>query len=175
MTYNKHKSDKALTANSLPRNRNCEKLTKFSALLMIHELQQKNGKFNPAILDEAQKVVNSMETDSETQIEAFRNLITALASSGRYQKAENLLQQINKHPVVKAKELRKLATALVMAGDIFAEDAQPIFTEAEEFARAIKHIETKVKELRELAAVLAQTRYTHKALALIEECDALSF
>ncbi len=175
MTYNNHRSDKHFTANSLAYDCNCEKLTKFSALLMIHELQQKNGHFNPAILDEAQKVVNSMETDSEIQIEAFRNLITALAQAGHYQKAENLSQQIKKHPVVKTKELRKLATALVMAGDIFAEDAQPIFSEAEEFARAIKHIETKVKALRELAAVLVQTRYIHKALALIEECDALSF
>ncbi len=174
MTYN-HKLNKQLTANSLPRERDCEKLTEFSALLMIHQLQQKKGQFYPAILDEAQKVVNSMETDSETQIEAFRNLIAALASSGRDREAENLSQQINKHPVVKAKELRKLATALIMAGDIFAEDAQAVFSEAEDFARAIKHPETKVKALRELAAALAKARYIHKALALSNECDALNF
>ena len=86
----------------------------------------------------------------------------------------NVTQQLNNNPVVKADELRELAAALVNKGDIFALDAVSVFTKAEKFARAIRHAETKVKALRELAAVLLQTRYIDKALALIEECDILS-
>ncbi len=151
-----------------------DKLIQFKALLIINQSQQKKGQFNPAILDEAQKVLNSMEADSRTQIEALRELVTAFSKAGRCNEAENLLQQLKNNPIVKADELRELAVALVIEGDIFALDAVYVFTEAEKFARLIKHRETKVKALRELAAALAQTRYVHKALALIEECDILS-
>ena len=161
-------------SHSLREYRSPDKLIQFTALLIINQSQQKKGQFNPAILDEAQKIVNSMEADSSTQIKALRDLVTAFSQAGRYDKAENLSQQLNNNPVVKADELRELAAALVSKGDIFALDAVSVFTEAEKFARAIRHRETKVKALRELAAVLLQTRYIHKALALIEECDILS-
>jgi lipopolysaccharide biosynthesis regulator YciM len=157
----------------IARNRNQDKLTEFAALLILHQSQQKKGDFNSAILDEAQKRLNSMEEDSPAQIEALRDLIAAFTKAGRYDEAENLSQRLNNNPVVKAEELRELAAALVTAGDIFALDAVEVFTEAEEFARLIKHTETKVKALRELAAVIAQTRYIHKAWALLEECEML--
>lgn len=174
MNYSNYKENKQPAANPLVHNRNQYKLTQFAALLILHQSQQKKGQFNPAILDEARKILNSMEEDSPAKIEALRDLIAAFVKAGRCDEAENLSQQLNNNPVVKAKELRELAAALVTAGDIFALDAIQIFTEAEEFARAIKHPETKVRALRELAAILAQTRYIHKALALIEECDILS-
>lgn len=174
MNYSNYKKNQQPAANPFVHNRNQHKLTQFAALLILHQSQQKKGQFNPAILDEARKILNSMEEDSPAKIEALRDLIAAFAKAGRCDEAENLSQQLNNNPVVKAKELRELAVALVTAGDIFALDAIQVFTEAEEFARAIKHAETKVKALRELADNLAQTRYIHKALALIEECDILS-
>lgn len=171
---NNHRFNQPFTADPLPCDNSPDKLTQFTALLIINQSQQKKGQFNPAILDEAQKILNSMEADSPAQIEALRDLVTAFSKAGRCEEAKNLLQQLNNNPVVKAEELRELAAALVTAGDIFALDAVSVFTKAEKFARAIKHAETKVKALRQLAAVLSQTRYIHKALALIEECDILS-
>ncbi len=171
---NHYRLNQPLAANPLPSDNSADKLTQFTALLIINQSQQKKGQFNPAILDEAQKVLNSMEADSPTQIKASRDLVTAFSKAGRFDEANNLLQLLNNNPVVKTEELRELAATLVNAGDIFALDAVSVFTEAEKFARAIKHAETKVEALRELAAVLAQTRYIHKALALIEECDELS-
>jgi hypothetical protein len=174
MNYSNPKENKQPAANPFLHNRNQYKFTEFAALLILHQSQLKKSQFNPAILNEAQKILNSMEEDSPTQIEALRDLIAAFVKAGRCDEADNLSQQLNNNPVVKAKELRELAAALVTAGDIFALDAVEVFTQAEVFARAIKHAQTKVRALRELAAVLAQTRYIHKALALIEECDILS-
>ncbi len=155
---NKHRLNQRFAADPLRCDNSSDKLTQFTALLIINQSQQKKGQFNPAILDEAQKILNSMEADSPMQIEALRDLVTAFSKAGRCDEAENLLQQLNNNPVIKAEELRELAAALVAAGDIFALDAIEVFTEAEKFARAIKHAETKVKTLRELAAVLVQTR-----------------
>jgi hypothetical protein len=174
MTNNNHRLNQRFAAHPLPCDHSCDQLTQFTALLIINQSQQKKGQFNPSILDEAQKIFNSMEVDSPMQIEALRNLVTAFSKAGRCNEAENLAQQLNNNPVVKAEELRELAAALVTSGDIFADDAVSVFTEAEKFARAIKHTETKVKVLAALAAVLAQTRYIHKALALMEECEILS-
>jgi sulfite reductase alpha subunit-like flavoprotein len=171
---NKNYIDQRFAADSLPCDNSCDKMTQFKALLIINQSQQKKGQFNPAILDEAQKIFNSMETDSPMQIEALRNLVVAFSKAGRYDEANNLWQQLNNNPVVKAKELRELAVALLANGDIFALDAVSVFTKAEKFAWEIKHAETKVETLRELAAVLAQTRYIHKSLALMEECEILS-
>jgi thioredoxin-like negative regulator of GroEL len=173
MNYSNRKENKQTNANPLARGSQ-DKLTEFAALLILHQSQQKKGEFNSAILDEAQKILNSMEEDSPAQIEALRDLIRAFVKAGYCDKAENLLQRLNNNPVVKANVLRELAVVLVTNGDIFAMDAVEVFTEAEEFARSIKHTPTKVKALRELAAVLAQTRYIHKALTLIDECDILS-
>jgi hypothetical protein len=158
----------------IARNRNQDKLTEFAALLTLHQSQQKKGDFNSAILDEAKKILNLMEEDSPERIEVLRELIAAFRKAGCHDEAESLSQQLNNNPVVKTEELRELAAVLVAAGDIFILDAVEIFIEAEEFARLIKHTETKVKALRELAAVLAQTRYIQKAWALLEECEMLS-
>lgn len=154
-------------------DRSADKLIQFTALLIINQSEQRKGRFNAAILDEAQKILNSMEVDSSTQIGALRELVTAFSKAGRYDEAESSLQQLNNNPVVKANELRELAAALATKGDIFADEAVSIFTEAEKFARLIKHQETKIIALRELSAALAQTRYIHKALALTQECDIL--
>jgi lipopolysaccharide biosynthesis regulator YciM len=174
MSDNNHRLNQPFVNNLLQCDNSAYLLTQFTALLIINQSQQKKGQFNPTILDEAQKIFNSMEADSPMQIEALRDLVTAFSKAGRCDEAENLSQQLNNNSVVKAHELQELATVLITKGDIFALDAVSVFSKAEEFARAIKHRETKVKALRELAAVLLQTRYIHKALALIEECDMLS-
>jgi thioredoxin-like negative regulator of GroEL len=174
MSDNNHRLNQPFVNNLLQCDNSAYLLTQFTALLIINQSQQKKGQFNPAILDEAQKIFNSMEADSSTQIEALRDLVAAFLKAGRCDEAENLSQQLNNNSVVKAHELRELAAALVTAGDIFALDAVSVFTEAEEFARAIKHRETKVEVLAELAVVLAENGYIHKALALMEECDMLT-
>jgi tetratricopeptide (TPR) repeat protein len=174
MINNNHRLNQRFAADFLPCDNSCDKMTQFKALLIINQSQQKKGQFNPAILDEAQKIFNSMETDSPMQIEALRNLVVAFSKAGRYDEANNLWQKLNNNPVVKAKELRELGAVLIATGDIFADDAVSVFTKAEKFTREIKHAQTKVETLRELAKVLAQTRYIHKSLALMEECEILS-
>lgn len=138
-------------------------LTEFAALMTIHKSLVKNLKYNPALLDEAKKVVFLIEEDSFAHVEALGHLASALAKAGRYHEAKEMLTIVKESSVIKAKELQDLAVALARAGTVYIEEAINVFSSAEEFTYKIKHMPTRVKMLKELAATRNQIYLHSKA------------
>ena len=137
---------------------------KFDGLVTIHNELQAKGKSNPNLLNEAWEIIQKIE-DQTIQLEALSDLITIMPEVKTIVlQAETLLAQI---PDIVIKNLgdgyrlfrlveshSKLATALIHTG--YEQQAELMFTDAEEMARNIQDDLQKPRALKALVIALAE-------------------
>lgn len=138
---------------------------KFDGLLTIHNELEAKGK-NPYLLNEAWETIQDIE-DQTIRLEALSDLIIIMPEvKTLVLEAETLSAQISEilkkdlgdgYRVFRLVELQsKLATALVHAG--YEQQAELMFTDAEEMARNIQSDWQKARAFKALVVALAETK-----------------
>ena len=164
--------EKALSNARLRANAN----SIIKALLIIHNALLKKGQLNSAVLDEAKKILDSME-EGWTQTLALWDLAIALVQLERLSEAEELKDKINNtNTWVKTDILPKLAAAFAKAGDVNKADV--FFQEAEKLTTEIDDNQPvlKAEALRELAVTLVQagSKFSEQAIAVFDKAELVT-
>lgn len=130
-----------------------EAQARFTGLLAVYDAHHQREHFYPELLDEALRVVYSIQGDDNRAF-ALSALAITLAEAGRFSEARNIVDNISPK-WSRAKALRGLATALAHKD---VSQAEAVFIEAEAVTNSLHAEEARVSALSALAAEIAQVK-----------------